>query len=93
MRVKYLQPCAGRRWSGFSSPILTLSRFWLWDKLTNTASMNPHRGAQAKGRGGVFTDYRLRIASVVPDYGMFDRAQAPTASKAVHTSVAEKNSN
>ena len=36
-----------------------------------------HRRAQAKGRGGVFADYRLRVAHVIRDYGMFDRDQAP----------------
>lgn len=43
-----------------------------------------HRAAQAKGRGGIFRDYRLRIASVIRDYGMNDRAEAPTDSKAAH---------
>jgi heme-degrading monooxygenase HmoA len=43
-----------------------------------------HRAAQAKGRGGIFKDYRLRIAGVIRDYGMNDRAQAPKDSKAVH---------
>jgi heme-degrading monooxygenase HmoA len=37
-----------------------------------------HRAAQAKGRGGIFANYRLRIASVIRDYGMTDRAQAPS---------------
>jgi heme-degrading monooxygenase HmoA len=36
-----------------------------------------HRGAQARGRGGIFADYRLRVASVMRDYGMRERAQAP----------------
>jgi heme-degrading monooxygenase HmoA len=43
-----------------------------------------HRGAQAKGRGGVFRDYRLRVASVLRDYGMSQRAQAPADSRALH---------
>ena len=43
-----------------------------------------HRAAQAKGRGGVFKDYRLRIASVIRDYGMNDRTEAPADSKAAH---------
>jgi heme-degrading monooxygenase HmoA len=43
-----------------------------------------HRSAQAKGRGGIFKDYRLRIASVIRDYGMDDRAEAPADSKAAH---------
>jgi heme-degrading monooxygenase HmoA len=36
-----------------------------------------HRHAQAAGRGGVFADYRLRVADVIRDYGMFERDQAP----------------
>lgn len=36
-----------------------------------------HRGSQQEGRSTVFADYRLRVAAVVRDYGMFDRAQAP----------------
>ena len=43
-----------------------------------------HRLAQAKGRGGIFADYRLRVASVVRDYGRFEREQAPSDSRAVH---------
>lgn len=36
-----------------------------------------HRRAQAKGRGEVFEDYRLRVAAIIRDYGMFERDQAP----------------
>ncbi len=36
-----------------------------------------HRAAQARGRGELFADYRLRIADVLRDYGPNDRAQAP----------------
>jgi heme-degrading monooxygenase HmoA len=43
-----------------------------------------HRAAQAKGRGGVFANYRLRVASVLRDYGMTERAQAPEDSRAAH---------
>ena len=43
-----------------------------------------HRAAQAKGRGGVFADYRLRVASVIRDYGMSERAQAPHDSRRHH---------
>jgi heme-degrading monooxygenase HmoA len=45
-----------------------------------------HRESQAVGRAGVFADYRLRIASVVRDYGMTQRAQAPEDSRAFHKS-------
>ena len=43
-----------------------------------------HRASQAAGRSGIFTDYRLRIAAVIRDYGMSDRAQAPADSRIVH---------
>jgi heme-degrading monooxygenase HmoA len=46
--------------------------------------LESHRVAQAKGRAGVFADYRLRVASVVRDYGMNDRPGAPPDSRAVH---------
>ncbi len=36
-----------------------------------------HRLAQAAGRGGIFADYRLRVVSVIRDYGPRDRAEAP----------------
>ena len=43
-----------------------------------------HRATQAAGRGGVFADYRLRVAAVLRDYGMEDREQAPADSRAHH---------
>jgi heme-degrading monooxygenase HmoA len=43
-----------------------------------------HRRAQAAGRGGVFSDYRLRAAAVLRDYGMTKRDEAPEDSRAVH---------
>jgi heme-degrading monooxygenase HmoA len=43
-----------------------------------------HRAAQAKGRAVVFRGYRLRVASVLRDYGMGERAEAPVDSRAVH---------
>lgn len=43
-----------------------------------------HRMAQMKGRKEVFQDYRLRVAGVIRDYGMFDRAEAPKDSAATH---------
>jgi heme-degrading monooxygenase HmoA len=36
-----------------------------------------HRAAQSAGRSGVFADYRLRVASVIRDYSLTDRAQVP----------------
>ncbi|HEY7239345.1 MAG TPA: antibiotic biosynthesis monooxygenase [Burkholderiales bacterium] len=43
-----------------------------------------HREAQKRGRAGIFESYRLRIASVVRDYTMDERAQAPADSVKVH---------
>jgi heme-degrading monooxygenase HmoA len=43
-----------------------------------------HRQAQQAGRQRMFADYRLRIASVLRDYGLQDRAQAPQDSRALH---------
>lgn len=36
-----------------------------------------HRVAQDKGRKELFTQYRLRVAHVVRDYGLEERAQVP----------------
>ncbi|MEI4470329.1 antibiotic biosynthesis monooxygenase family protein [Frigidibacter sp. MR17.24] len=46
--------------------------------------LESHRAAQAAGRAGVFADYRLRVAGVIRDYGMTDRAEAPDDSLRVH---------
>jgi len=47
-------------------------------------NLTAHRMAQARGRGGVFADYRLRVASVMRDYGMKERAGAPEDSRKTH---------
>src|SRR5262245_44095199 len=44
-------------------------------------NLEGHRAAQAKGRGGIFADYRLRVASVIRDYGMLEREEAPSDSR------------
>ena len=63
---------------------LSLS-FWRdEDAIRRWRNLEGHRAAQAKGRGGIFADYRLRVASVVRDYGMGERAGAPKDSRAVH---------
>ncbi len=36
-----------------------------------------HRMAQAKGKAGIFADFRIRVAEVVRDYGMEDRQEVP----------------
>ena len=39
-----------------------------------------HRKAQNVGRNSIFQDYRLRVVSVLRDYGMNDRGEAPQGS-------------
>ncbi|MEL6679595.1 MAG: antibiotic biosynthesis monooxygenase [Pseudomonadota bacterium] len=67
--------------------ILSLSFFEDEAAIARWRTLSAHRGAQAKGRNGVFDTYRLRIAAVIRDYGMFDRAQAPRDSREAHGSV------
>lgn len=43
-----------------------------------------HRLAQRDGRAGIFADYRLRIASVMRDYGLRARDEAPPDARAYH---------
>lgn len=64
--------------------ILSLSFFEDEDAIRRWRNLSAHRSAQVRGRSGVFQDYRLRIASVIRDYGMFDRAQAPLDSRKAH---------
>lgn len=47
-------------------------------------NLEKHREAQAKGRGGVFSDYRIRVASVVRDYRLTERDEAPKDSREAH---------
>ena len=47
-------------------------------------NVQKHREAQAKGRGGIFSAYRLRICEVTRDYGMRERGEAPKDSVAIH---------
>jgi heme-degrading monooxygenase HmoA len=74
------------RFESLSEPgkILSLS-FWRDDKAIEAwRSFEVHRSAQTKGRSYVFEDYRLRVATVMRDYGMNDRDQAPADSRQVH---------
>ncbi|MBL8837880.1 MAG: antibiotic biosynthesis monooxygenase [Alphaproteobacteria bacterium] len=74
------------RFASLSEPgkILSLS-FWR-DESAVAAWRNlaEHRAAQARGRAGVFKDYRLRVAGVIRDYGMTARDAVPADSRRVH---------
>jgi heme-degrading monooxygenase HmoA len=64
--------------------ILSLS-FWRDEEAVRQwRRLKPHREAQTKGRTLHFEDYRLRVASVVRDYGMFSRDEAPEDSRQLH---------
>jgi heme-degrading monooxygenase HmoA len=66
------------------SKILSLS-FWRDEAAVKAwRTLEHHREAQKAGREGVFREYRLRVASVVRDYGMNERAEAPADSRSVH---------
>jgi heme-degrading monooxygenase HmoA len=64
--------------------VLSLS-FWRDEEaVARWRNVNGHRDAQSAGRGGVFRDYRLRVAEVVRDYRMRERADAPQDSLVLH---------
>lgn len=74
------------RFQSLSDPhkILSLS-FWRdEDAVKNWRNVESHRAAQSIGRSAIFSDYRLRIAAVIRDYGLTDRDQAPVDSRTAH---------
>jgi heme-degrading monooxygenase HmoA len=74
------------RFESLSEPgkILSLSFFRDEKAVEAWRNTEAHRQAQAGGRAGVFDDYRLRIAGVIRDYGMRERAEAPADSRTAH---------
>ena len=74
------------RFESLSVPgkILSLS-FWRDEAAVRQwRNAEPHRRIQEAGRRGIFADYRLRVAQVVRDYGLNDRAAAPADSQRSH---------
>ena len=74
------------RFESLTTPgkILSLS-FWRDEEAVRAwRNVEEHRRIQAAGRQSIFADYRLRVAAVIRDYGMNDRAQAPEDSRRVH---------
>jgi len=64
--------------------LLSLS-FWRDEEAVKAwRNIEEHRVAQGKGRAGLFKDYRLRIAGVIRDYGLTERAEAPEDSRGRH---------
>ena len=77
------------RYQSLADPerMLSLSFFRDEDAVKQWRNTAAHRATQARGRGGVFADYRLRVADVLRDYGMTDRAEAPADSIAAHPQI------
>lgn len=75
------------RFASLTEPgkILSLS-FWRdEDAIAQWRQLEAHRLAQQRGRQELFADYRLRVATVVRDYGMTPREEAPADSKLHHS--------
>jgi heme-degrading monooxygenase HmoA len=67
------------RFESLSQPghYLSLS-FWRdEDAVRRWRCTGRHRDAQREGRGTIFAGYRIRVAGVMRDYGMTERAQVP----------------
>ena len=75
------------RFQSLTDPDKLLSLSFWRDEAAVAAWRNQirHRATQGAGRGGIFRDYRLRVASVLRDYGMNDRREeAPEDSRTAH---------
>lgn len=74
------------RFESLSDPgkLLSLSFFRDEESVALWRNSALHRATQSKGRSGVFSDYRLRVAHVLRDYGLVDRAEAPKDSRCAH---------
>jgi heme-degrading monooxygenase HmoA len=74
------------RFQSFNDPekLLSLS-FWKDEEsIQQWRNLEMHRHAQSKGSNEIFKEYHLRIATVVRDYGMFDRKETPIDSSDFH---------
>ena len=64
--------------------ILSLSFFETEEAVAEWRNLEAHRNAQARGRAGIFKEYRIRIASVLRDYTMTARGSVPSDSLSLH---------
>ena len=74
------------RFQSISDPTRFVSlSFWRDEEAVRKwRTVQKHREAQAKGRGGIFSEYRLRVCTVLRDYTMRSRGEAPPDSVALH---------
>lgn len=64
--------------------LLSLSIWRDEEAVRQWRTLESHRQAQAMGRGGIFRDYRLRVAQVLRDYSLHGRDEAPADSREQH---------
>jgi heme-degrading monooxygenase HmoA len=74
------------RFQSISDPARFVSlSFWRDEEAVRRwRNVQKHREAQAKGRGGIFSAYRLRVCEVLRDYTRDSRGEAPKDSVAAH---------
>jgi heme-degrading monooxygenase HmoA len=74
------------RFESLTNPgkLLSLSIWRDEEAVRKWRAVEEHRAAQMAGRTKLFADYRLRVASVIRDYGKEEREQAPVDSRALH---------
>ncbi len=74
------------RFQSLTNPdkLLSLSFFRDQQAIEDWRRLTKHRAAQSAGRSGMFTNYHLRIADVIRNYGLFDREEAPRDSREKH---------
>jgi heme-degrading monooxygenase HmoA len=64
--------------------LLSLS-FWEDERsVEEWRNLEVHRVAQAKGRGLLFQDYRIRVGAIRRDYSKAERDEAPKDSRVAH---------
>ena len=75
------------RFESLSQPgkFLSLSIWRDEEAVRQWRNIEEHRKVQDAGRQSIFADYRLRVAQVIRDYGLNERAEAPYDSKAAHS--------
>ena len=74
------------RFQSISDPTRFVSlSFWRDEEAVRKwRNLQKHREAQAKGRGGIFCEFRLRVCTVLRDYTKRSRGEAPPDSVALH---------
>lgn len=77
------------RFESLANPgkFLSISYWRDENAIANWRKLEQHRAAQHKGRQDIFQDYRIRVASVIRDYGMQERDETPQDSRLAHNSA------